>query len=712
MIRQVKTKCIYFVQSIFFVLTAFGVTGQIVTIDPAFYGIDSLITVTYDATMGNGGLEGEDQVYIHTGIITEQGGPGNWQNVQGNWGTDDPRVRMINIGNNKHQISYVIRDFYGITGNPAITEFAFVFRNEDGSKEGKTESGGDIFIPFQSQDGFMTFFQSPARSNFVLDQGETLKILVVSSEIADIKIYDNAELIGEAFTDRLELDYLPSNPGDHILKFESRFNEEVVRDSLFFVHDPQVRTLDPPIQLQLGLYRIDEETSFFSLYAPGKEHVFLLSDINEFTVSQAFLMNRSADSATWWIQLDGLQSDRYYYYQYLVDGKLKIADPFSELVLDPVHDGDVVRSSDLPPYPLSGAENIVSIFQPERESFTWNDTNFEPPKKEDLVIYEVLMRDFLQSHSYRDLLDTLSFFKKLGVNAIELMPIQEFEANDSWGYNPSFHMALDKYYGSVTDLKEFINAAHNQDIAIVLDVVYNHAFGQSPLVQLYWDSNLNRPSAESPYFNPAARHPFNVGFDFNHENSATKIFVKRVLQYWIEEFRVDGFRFDLSKGFTQNFSSNNEEMSAYDASRIVILKEYADHIWSLDDDSYVILEHFASNTEERELADYGMMLWGNGNFTINEATMGYHENGKSDFSGLSYQQRNWNIPHLVGYMESHDEERLMYKNVEFGNSGDDYEVQELQTALDRNEMATVFFFLYPWSQDDLAVWRIRLRPVH
>ena len=109
----------------------------------------------------------------------------------------------------------------------------------------------------------------------------------------------------------------------------------------------------------------------------------------------------------------------------------------------------------------------------------------------------------------------------------------------------------------------------------------------------------------------------------------------------------------------------------------------------------MIFEHFAENKEEKELSDYGMMLWGNLNDQYNEATMGYHSEGKSNFSGISYKARDWNKPHLVGYMESHDEQRLMYKNLQYGNSGDEYDVTDTTTALERVEAAANMFFTVP-----------------
>jgi len=132
-----------------------------------------------------------------------------------------------------------------------------------------------------------------------------------------------------------------------------------------------------------------------------------------------------------------------------------------------------------------------------------------------------------------------------------------------------------------------------------------------------------------------------------------------------------------------------------DGARISILKRMADQIWAVNPDAYVILEHFADNVEETNLSNYGMMLWGNQNYNYNEATMGYHDGGKSDFSWGFYKTRGWSSPHLVTYMESHDEERLMYKNLEFGNSSGSYNIKNLGTALQRMKMAAAFFFTLP-----------------
>ncbi|MCB0637284.1 MAG: T9SS type A sorting domain-containing protein, partial [Lewinella sp.] len=281
-----------------------------------------------------------------------------------------------------------------------------------------------------------------------------------------------------------------------------------------------------------------------------------------------------------------------------------------------------------------------------------------------------------------------------GVNAIELMPVNEFEGNISWGYNPNFHMALDKYYGPINDMKRFVDECHGRGIAVVLDVVYNHLFSTSPLCRLYWDEQAFKPTPDNPWINPDPRHDFNVGYDINHESPATRYYLDRVMRYWIEEFRVDGYRFDLSKGFTQN-ENGPFHAGDYDASRIAIIKHYADAIWALNPDFYMILEHFTANTEETELTTYGngMMVWGgfNPHNQFLEGAMGFF----SDFNSASYTSRGWTDARLIPYIESHDEERLVYKTNNFGNSSGEYQISELLTGLRRSELTHVFFLAMP-----------------
>ena len=439
----------------------------------------------------------------------------------------------------------------------------------------------------------------------------------------------------------------------------------------------------------------------FSLYAPGKQFVYLLGDFNEWAVEQenSLFRDQSADGTWWWGEVTGLTPGEYYAFQYLVDGQIRIADPYSPLVLTG-SDGFIPDAvwPDLPAYP-DEARGVAGLFRAGGLApFTFSD--FERPDPEDLVVYELLVRDFLSDHSFETLADTLDYLDRLGVNAVELMPVSEFDGNESWGYNPSFHLALDKYYGTPLALKQFVEAAHQRGIAVILDVVYNHATGQSPLIQLYNEGEFGQPTPDNPYANVSATHPFNVFNDLNHESAATQRWLDQANRWWLEEYNVDGFRYDLSKGFMQT-----GPWDGFNQSRIDLLTRMMDEVWAVDDEAYVLLEHLnPDQNEERLLARYrqdegrpGAMLWNKMNREYNQASMGYPTANDfpvdlrptyAPFSGYPLSGR-------VAYMESHDEQWMMWRNLEFGNGAGDYDVTDLPVALERQKLAGAFFFPVP-----------------
>lgn len=440
----------------------------------------------------------------------------------------------------------------------------------------------------------------------------------------------------------------------------------------------------------------------FNLYAPGKKSVSVIGDFNGWDVNDTrAVMNNTPDGKRWWVQIDNIDPAAEYGYQFYIDKSLKVADPYTEKVLDP--DNDSYISSDTYPnlkkYPTGKTTGNVSVFQANQPAYSWKNSSFTRPDKKNLVVYELLVRDFIDAHNYQTLTDTLKYLSNLGVNAVELMPFNEFEGNLSWGYNPSFYFAPDKYYGTKNALKAFIDECHSRGIAVIQDMVLNHSFGQSPMVQMYFNITAGKPAANNPWYNADPTHPYNVGYQFNHESADTKYFVKNVLKFWMTEYKIDGFRFDLSKGFTQvNYGTSDAAVNAwsqYDASRVAIWKDYNNYIKSIDNNNfYVILEHFAANQEEKELAGEGMMLWNNLNYNANEATMGWLTN--SNFQGLFYDQHAFTQPYnLVGYFESHDEERLQFKNESYGNAVGSYNVKDKNTGLAREEMAAAFLFSVP-----------------
>lgn len=443
------------------------------------------------------------------------------------------------------------------------------------------------------------------------------------------------------------------------------------------------------------------------LYAPLKDFVYVIGDFNNWEKQDTYLLKKDSAKNRFWIELTGLTPEYDHMYQYLVDGVIRIADPYSTTILDEFNDENIseVTYPNLPNYPTGKTSHAVTLLRTGEDDFNWQNNNYQIPDKTDLVIYELLLRDFDELHSFDAVKARLDYLETLGVNAIELMPVSEFDGNESWGYNPSFHMALDKYYGTPEAFKQFIDECHKRNMAVILDVVYNHATGQNPFYRMWNDSNGGyggQASADSPFFNQVPTHSYNVFNDFNHSKLATRDYVKRTTQYWIDEYHIDGFRWDLTKGFTQNCTPSDEGCTgSFQADRVAVLKQYADYQWEVNPEFFIIFEHLGTNAEETEWVEYrldegkGIMVWSNLVGPYNESTMGYHEGGKSDFSWIDYKNRGWTVPSNVSYMESHDEERLMYKNLEFGNGNGTYSVKDLSTALDREKIAGAFFFTVP-----------------
>jgi len=701
----------------FFSLPIIGQT--IVTTNPQYPTQTDNITITFDvknATHANkiAGYTGD--VYTHTGVTIKigSGSASRWQKVIGNWGNNSVQPKLTRIGNDLYQlIIYNPRNFYSVTNSvERITELCFVLRSSDGSKQ--TE---DLFVPlFESGISVLintptvnTEFGDPMRSPVFIKSGETINInataATVGTTASSMKIFVNGIEKASASTSTVSFQFIANqyNAGRNDVKVTAT-DITGQKDSSQFVimRNPTINNAEVPSGIKHGI-NYNGNSVTVAIFAPNKNFIYLIGDFNDWKVDVNYLMNKYSpkpDSTIWWLTLSNLISNQEYAYQYLIDGNLRIYDPYTDKVLDPSNDSEVIFSGiypNLKTYPNQKTSGIVSVFQTNQTPFNWKVKNFIRPSKDKLIIYELLIRDFISTHSYKTLADTISYIKKLGVNAIELMPISEFEGNDSWGYNPMTYFSPDKYYGPKDELKKFIDLCHENGIAVILDIVLNHAYNSNSMARMYWENG--RPSSSSPWFNVQSnfQNPdAQWGNDFNHESKHTQYFVDRVLEYWLTEYKFDGFRFDFTKGIGNNIKTMSDPWgSNYDPDRIRLLKRMVDKVWAYDPTAIMIFEHLAVNSEDQELAHYknGILMWGNMNYNYNEATMGWLSG--SNFNGISYKSRGWNSPHLIGYMESHDEERLMFKNLTYGNSSGSYNIKNLTTALRRQQLAAVFFLTIP-----------------
>lgn len=685
-----KQKRLFFF-ALLFTFFSLNVQAQILTSTPAFPTQTDQITVYYDATTGNGDLSGYTPIYAHTGVITSNSvGPNDWQHTVGNWGTADPAVLMTPMGNNIHKIVITPSTFYNLNVGETVSKMMFVFRNAAGTVVGRNADGSDIYLTIYAA-GFNASFSQPTLESQIVNANQVVPVTANSSLSSDITISVNGSQVasGTGVTS-LNYNFSQAAAGEYHITMTAVNAGTTITDEKVVIILPLINTAAAPAGTINGINITSQNGVRLQLYAPNKDFVFVIGDFNNWQLDLDYLMNRTPDGTTYWLDIPNLSPGVEYRFQYYIDAEgMRVADVYADKILDGWNDGWIPETTypNLIDYPNGLTSEPVSVFRTDPPTFNWTDQSFVRPAKTKLVVYELLVRDFLEDRTYASLTDSLDYLENLGVTAIQLMPINEFEGNDSWGYNPSFYFAPDKAYGSAEALKTFVNEAHNRGIAVVMDIALNHSFGQNPMVRMYFDQNAGQwgqPTTENPWFNPTPKHDFNVGYDFNHESQQTKNFTKRVLAYWMQNFHIDGYRFDLSKGFTQNYTLGNiGAWGAYDQSRINILTDYYNHMQTVSPGSYGILEHFADNSEETVLSNNGMMLWGNLNYQYMEASMGY----TSNLSWGSYQNRGWNNAHLITYAESHDEERMMYKNLQYGASSGSYNITNLNTALKRQELA-------------------------
>nr|WP_179351307.1 alpha-amylase family glycosyl hydrolase [Winogradskyella vidalii] len=677
-----------------------------VTISPNPFEVDESITITLDITSTASdcnGFSNPSKVYMHSGIgnSTDAFGFG----VVGNWGEDDGVGEMTNQGGGIYSITFVPETYYGLNATQAANALAMgmVFRNADGSQELKANGCNDFIFDVGT---FQVSLTAPSTTTEIINSGDDLSISATNiGGNANYTLSANGVVINTNNATS-NYSYVDTNITENKnYELTAELNGTSITRTFNVLIDPGSNIGIMPTTYEDGITYIDDNTAVLVLYASGKDFVYVAGSFNNWQPDVSYAMKKDPTrNSKFWIELTDLTPGQIETYQYWVVDEtpaanspvmVKTADPYSTLVLSPYDDPYIPATSypNLPAYP-EGQEREVTVLETGQTPYDWQVTNFTKPKKEDLVIYEVLVRDFDSNRNFQDIIDRIDYFKNLNINAIQLMPVMEFEGNESWGYNTSFHMALDKFYGTEDKLRELVDVCHQNGIAVILDVALNHAYGRNPMVRMWMNDpeqdGWGSPNAENPYFNETARHSYSVGSDFDHSNARTKDYVKRTIAHWVEAFNIDGFRWDLTKGFTQNCTASDESCTnGYQQDRVDILKEYADYSWSLDDTHYVIFEHLGSDNEEKEWANYrldedkGVMMWGKMTDPYNELTMG--QDGDKNIDRIGHNAHTgFNAPRVVGYPESHDEERLMFKNLAYGNtSNSSHNVQDLNIALSR-----------------------------
>jgi glycosidase len=660
-------------------------------------------------------------IYAHIGVTLNGT---NWQNVIGTWGNNtlQPALTLVSGSVYKLDLTPTILQYFNVTSG-TVTKVCVVFRNAAGNAQ-----SADTFLDVGA---FQSTLVTPAEnSSTILNSGQNLAITANNTNgISTYNLLANGTSINTQNT--ASYSYTDTNITTN-KSYELQITQGATTFSKKFnvIVNPGTVTATLPLGVDDGInYNgSDATTATLVLNAPGKDFVYVAGSFNNWLPDANYAMKKDASTGKFWLQLTGLTPGQNYSYQYWVvdttplansPSLVKTADPFSTLVLSPFDDPYIPATTypGMPAYP-AGQEREVTVLQTAQTPYNWQVANFTKPKKEDLVVYEVLIRDFDANRNFQDLINRIDYFKNLKINAIELMPVMEFEGNESWGYNTAFHMALDKFYGTGAKMKEFVDLCHQNGIAVILDVALNHAFGRNPMVRMWMKDpdgdGWGDPSSESPYFNEFATHSYGVGADFNHSKAITKNYVKRVVKQWVQEFHIDGFRWDLTKGFTQNCTGSDACTNSYQQDRVDVLKEYADYSWSLDPNHYVIFEHLGADNEEQQWANYrigetpskGVMMWSEMTYAYTQLIEGFATG--ADIARMGHTAHGFTGKRVMGYPESHDKERLMYSAMTYGNSAGTSPLGNLNNALARMPAIEAISLLVPgpkmiWHFADLGM---------
>jgi len=680
-------------------LTA-GAALPVVTTQPQIVQSGSTgITVTFYADRGSRGLadlpEGAE-VYAHTGVITTAStSDSDWKHAA-NWGINEPKYLMTRQSANVYTLDIgTIDTYYNITDpTETVRKLAFVFRNATGSAEGKTASGGDIMVDVYAQDAFAVDLQTDCPD--VLVGPSVHSFSFYSTAVADLSVKVN----GKAYTSKkaareLTFSYDFQADGTYTIEATATDADGNTRSSSCVIS--VVRTAAerpyPGGEPVLGPVAAADGSVTFCIAAPGKQSVYLRGSWDGYAIGSGSVMDyQTVDGVRYfWATVPGLDLSEDLIYFFEVDG-VAVGDPYARLVLDPWNDRYIPADvfPDMPAYPSAAVSGTpVAVFSPARESYQWQTASFTRPKPDELLIYELLIRDFTGTEgaargegTVAGVLDKLDYLRDLGVNAIELMPIMEFNGNNSWGYNTNFYFAPDKAYGTPADYKRLVDECHARGMAVILDIVFNQSDGQHPWYKMY-------PIAKNPFYNGTAPHGFSVLNDWNQDYPLVQRQWRDALRHWLTEYRVDGFRFDLVKGLgdsdsygaTYHESTNtwtgvsDARTNDYNATRVARMKALHDAIRDVAPDAYVINENLAGAKEENEMAADGELNWANVNNSSCQFAMGY--NSDASLNRFYAVQDGRTKGSTVSYAESHDEERMAYKQTKWGADGvkDNHEMQ-------------------------------------
>lgn len=377
----------------------------------------------------------------------------------------------------------------------------------------------------------------------------------------------------------------------------------------------------------------------FQLFAPYNAKASLIGNFSDW---EEIPMEKDKDG---YFRTSVELADGSYQYKFRVQSKswffepdewVDVTDPYARQVIDDENQNAVIRIKD--------GEPIV-------DTYVWQHDNVPLPVDNELVIYELHIADFVDGEKdgkksrYQRVIDKLDYLVELGINAIEFMPMQEFPGRYSWGYNPRHFFATESSYGSSEDLKRLIDECHGHGIRVIMDGIYNHSESSAPLTQVdhdYWYHH--EPQDPDNSWGPEFNYEH---YDENLETYPARKFIGDVVRYWIEEYHIDGIRYDAARQL------GNYDFMGWivdEAHRIASMKPF-----------YNVAEHVPDTPEITNVDGPMDGCWHvNFSMTVKDHIFGDTFDLERLKDAIDGRRRGYlSTSNIVNYLVSHDQERLM-----------------------------------------------------
>ena len=276
----------------------------------------------------------------------------------------------------------------------------------------------------------------------------------------------------------------------------------------------------------------------FRVWAPHADRVFVTGSFNNWSQMHDPLCSKG--NGYWSANIPGAKPGDEYNYV-IVNGanELLRIDPYAKDVTSSVGNSIICE-----------------------DKFDWEDSTFQMPPLNEMIVYELHIGTFNDRPggppgTLEGAIEKIPYLKDLGINAMEVMPVMEFAGGFSWGYNPAHIFAVESDYGGPRAFKEFVKQAHAHDIAVIFDVVYNH-FGPGDLSLWQFDGWCENNLGGIYFYNDGrSKTPWgDTRPDYGKED--VRRYIRDNALMWLEEYRVDGLRWDMTAYIRNASGSDND----------------------------------------------------------------------------------------------------------------------------------------------------------